>query len=478
MTDTAKASVPGYLHDVFVSYAQANDHDGWVTRFKDKLTDFLNERLDSEPRVFWDEQSLKPNDELDSAITEAVKRSAVMVVVVSHKYLTRPWCSLEREAFLQNGNARRVMIVRYDDVSFQDFQEALPKCLGIEFFDDDGLPLETDSHEFKKRLHRLRETIVEELETLHKQHVAITNAEKPSPSGLDSSVGLVSAPGKPLVYIASVLPVRDMISRRDELVSFLEDCDIATVSPADYFFMQPDFESAIALDLDRCDGFVQLLDAAPFPPPPNMADGVERWFLTQARQCKHLAILRWRRAEPSAANGDFRDLALEADVRPFEFARFCELVRDETSNRHQSRRAEERLASTSNPPLLVLRADPADESLGEEVAQRFEKHSVDLMDVPPSTIDSLDEVASQLPAGGLLVVFRHSREVLRRIQELRAFTASEAARHWVLGFWNSPEDPKKAIRPRALRNVHIINDGDAAALSAFVGELKQKGGQA
>jgi len=218
-----------------------------------------------------------------------------------------------------------------------------------------------------------------------------------------------------------------------------------------------------------------LLDAVPFPPPPNMADGVERWFLTQARQREQLAVLRWRRAEPSAAEGDFHDLALEADVRPFEFARFCELVRDEARSRHQTRRAETRLASNSSPPLLVLRANAEDESLSDEIAQQLHEQ-VDLVDVPPS--NSLDEVASQLPAGGLLVIFRKGREVLRLIQELRTFTASEAARHWVLGFWNSPEDPTKAIRLRSLQNVHVINDGDAAALSAFVGELKQKGGQA
>ena len=103
---------------------------------------------------------------------------------------------------------------------------------------------------------------------------------------------------------------------------------------------------------------------------------------------------------------------------------------------------------------------------------------MDLMDVPSSMIDSLDEVVSQFPAGGLLVIFRRSRDILPRIQQLRKFTTSEAARHWVLGFWNSPEDPKKAIRPRSLKNVHIINDGDAAALSAFVKEVMQKGAQA
>jgi hypothetical protein len=483
MTDPSKSSIPGCRYDVFFSYAQANDHDGWVTRFKEELTALLNERLDNEPQIFWDEQSLKLNDDLDSTITEAVRQSAVMVIVVSHKYLTRQWCSLERETFLQNGDERRVMIVRYDDVSFQDFQQVLPKCLGIEFFDDDCLPLETDTREFKKRLHKLRMTIVEELDTLRNQVASQKAAAVPSAPGQPQPTEPASPPAsvdssEPLVFVAAVPPSGEMINRRDELISFLDDCGIATVTPADYFFMQPDFESAIAADLDRCNGFVQLLDTVPIPPPPNMAEGMERWFLAQVRQHEHLAVLRWRRAEPAAETGDFHDLALEPDVRPFEFARFCELVRDEAHSRHQTRRAEARLASTSTPPLLVLRACPDDEALGEAVARQLEEHPVDLMDVPSSMIDSLDELTAQLPAGGLLVVFRRSREVLQRIQELRRFTVSEAARNWVLGFWNSPEDPKKSIRPRSLKNVHIINDGDHAALSAFVGEVLQKAGQA
>ena len=105
-----------YLYDVFVSYARANDHERWVTRFKEWLTGFLKERLDRNVRVFWDEQSLKRNEELDTAILQAVRTSRVMVIIVSHKYLTRPWCSLEREAFLQSGDPSCIMIVRYDDV--------------------------------------------------------------------------------------------------------------------------------------------------------------------------------------------------------------------------------------------------------------------------------------------------------------------------------------------------------------------------
>lgn len=307
MSATNTKQPHGFEYDVFVSYAQANDHDGWVTRFKDKLTDFLNERLEWTPRFFWDEQSIGINDDLDTKITESVRNSAVMVVVVSHKYLTRQWCALERETFLQDGNERRVMIVRYDDVAFQDFQQVLPKCLGIEFFDNDGLPLEVESREFKKRLHKLRETIVDEIEALQQvsdaKQAGVTVANEVASQTTSSP----SVSERPRAFIAPVPPAStEMISRRDELISFLDDCDIDTVTPADYFFMRPDFDAAITVDLDRCHGFVQLLDVSPFPPPPNMAEGVERWFLDLAREgTQHATLFLWRLATPTPENACF-----------------------------------------------------------------------------------------------------------------------------------------------------------------------------
>jgi hypothetical protein len=78
----------------------------------------------------------------------------------------------------------------------------------------------------------------------------------------------------------------------------------------------------------------------------------------------------------------------------------------------------------------------------------------------------------------LLVLYGRSRNILSQLQELRQFAQSQDAAHWVLGYWNSPEDPGTAIRMRRLGNVQIINNGDSAALTAFVGRLMERGGQA
>ncbi len=37
MADQVKAYVPGFEYDVFISYSHANNSDGWVSKFRQKL---------------------------------------------------------------------------------------------------------------------------------------------------------------------------------------------------------------------------------------------------------------------------------------------------------------------------------------------------------------------------------------------------------------------------------------------------------
>mgnify|MGYP003705527321 FL=1 len=55
------AHVPDYEYDVFISYSHANNHSGWVTKFEEKLTARLRERLSNEVRVFRDAPELQGN---------------------------------------------------------------------------------------------------------------------------------------------------------------------------------------------------------------------------------------------------------------------------------------------------------------------------------------------------------------------------------------------------------------------------------
>src|ERR1700726_3554255 len=73
----AMAYVPGYDHDVFVSYAHADeaaDASGkWATELVDRLRGALKHRLggSEELRIFFDTASLRSNQQLEEMLTAA-----------------------------------------------------------------------------------------------------------------------------------------------------------------------------------------------------------------------------------------------------------------------------------------------------------------------------------------------------------------------------------------------------------------------
>src|SRR5215472_5211678 len=82
----AMAYVSGYDHDVFVSYAHADeaaDASGkWATQFVDCLRGALKLRLggSEELRIFFDTESLGSNQQLGEMLT-AARRSAVFLAI-------------------------------------------------------------------------------------------------------------------------------------------------------------------------------------------------------------------------------------------------------------------------------------------------------------------------------------------------------------------------------------------------------------
>ena len=74
------AFVPGFKHDVFVSYAHFDNEPDtqdirWVSRFQADLKTALRQRLGTEPSIFFDTRSLQAHHELD-VLTENARRHA------------------------------------------------------------------------------------------------------------------------------------------------------------------------------------------------------------------------------------------------------------------------------------------------------------------------------------------------------------------------------------------------------------------
>jgi hypothetical protein len=456
--------VPGLQYDVFISYSHANNHDGWVTRFHRKLLAHLGEFV-VQPKIYWDNRSLAQNDVLDEDIPKAVNATAVFLPIVSYMHLQRPWCDLERDTFLAadrtKGDARGVFIVRYDDVSAEEYGRVLPNCVGTPFFDDDGQPLDTESVAFKSRLHQLTRGIWHELE---RQREAATSTERSSPV-MDRVGGTV--------FIAPVHGV-EMVTLRDELASTLRDYGLEPICPDDRFFSTPGFEDALSEKVRQSDAFVQLLDEKPFPTVPGIAGSVEKWFLNLATKNGPVEVLRWRRNDPVFGDDVFRTLARETSVRTFPYTQFKTLVADTANAAHADGRREQQLANAETP-LLVLQADEMDELACDQVGKLFDEYGFDLIDVPPPEDGaSLNDVISDLEGGGFMLVYERTprRQILRCIQQLRKFKDSDAARNWVMGFWNRPVERSTAVRLRSLRGVHVIEDESSSQMQAFLKAMR------
>src|SRR6266705_2638994 len=101
-----------YENDVFVSYAHIDDESveegqpGWVATLHRVLQVRLAQLLGKEPRI-WRDLKLQGNDVFGDTLVERLPRVAVLVSVLSPRYVRSEWCQRELNEFLlATGGAR------------------------------------------------------------------------------------------------------------------------------------------------------------------------------------------------------------------------------------------------------------------------------------------------------------------------------------------------------------------------------------
>ena len=207
-----------FEQSLFISYAHIDDQPltpgekGWISRFHATLKAILSMRMGREAKI-WRDEKLQGNDVFSDEIVARFKESAVLVSIVTSRYLNSEWCTREAREFCQSaqqtgglviGNKSRVFKVIKTPV---DSQESLPApmkdVLGYEFFVlKDGAPLEFDP------------VYGQEYAQLYNQNVArlawevaqLLKALEATAKGIDSNDKNVTiepqVPGKPAVYLA------------------------------------------------------------------------------------------------------------------------------------------------------------------------------------------------------------------------------------------------------------------------------------
>jgi hypothetical protein len=253
------AYVPGYDHDVFVSYAHLDNQGelAWVTNLLRHLETEASQRLGTKDLRIWIDHDLDGNRPLTPEIMQAVRRSATVLLVVSPSYIASEWCARERNAFL--GVARdcvsegRVFIVRCREVDRQFQPPEFRELIGFKFWTHDAdaggvmRPLGlTDKNEpaYYSRILDLADKLSQKLNEIR---AARTEGAPPSASAEIEHVFVARSAG-------------DMETREDELVSHLTQAGLR-VLPETWYHEdnEQEFRAAMQADLQRCSIFVQLL---------------------------------------------------------------------------------------------------------------------------------------------------------------------------------------------------------------------------
>ena len=139
-------------YDVFISYAHIDNatlqkgQEGWIDTLHKALELRLAQLLGETPRI-WRDQKLAGNDRFDDEIVDQLVKAAVLVAVLSPRYVKSDWCTREVEAFRQTAektlgetiaNKSRIFKVVKTPVPLEEHPAVVQGLLGYKFFDDDG----------------------------------------------------------------------------------------------------------------------------------------------------------------------------------------------------------------------------------------------------------------------------------------------------------------------------------------------------
>lgn len=151
--------LPGFEDDVFISYARLDnesltqDQKGWIENLHYALEKRVEQYLGANAEVFLDRGRMRGNDLLEETIIDKhIRGTAVLVSVVTPRYIQSDWCLKELRKFFelaQGGvsidNKSRLLKVVKTHVPLEKLPPELQGLEGYEFF------------EMEKTTHRPRE---------------------------------------------------------------------------------------------------------------------------------------------------------------------------------------------------------------------------------------------------------------------------------------------------------------------------------
>lgn len=178
-----------FAKHIFISYAHIDnqpltpEQKGWITRFHASLEALLSMRMGCKAQI-WRDEKLQGNDIFANEIIGQFKQTAVLVSILTPRYLNSEWCNKEVAEFCSSAEHNGGVVIDNKARLFKvlkapiDTQETLPavmrEILGYEFFTfEDNTPLELDpaygekyAQDYNRKVGKLAWDISQMLKTL------------------------------------------------------------------------------------------------------------------------------------------------------------------------------------------------------------------------------------------------------------------------------------------------------------------------
>jgi hypothetical protein len=151
-----------FKYDCFISYAHADNErydaeQGWIDLLHERLTIRLHQLMGVAPAI-WRDRKLQGNDEFGETLVNELKQAALLLSVLSPRYVQSAWCQREVREFYEHAQAHggfrledkaRVFKVLKTPVELGAQPEMLQGLLGYPFYEIDaasGRPREFSQH--------------------------------------------------------------------------------------------------------------------------------------------------------------------------------------------------------------------------------------------------------------------------------------------------------------------------------------------
>jgi hypothetical protein len=259
-----------FKNDLFISYAHLDNlpmpgstsKDGWVTKFQDMLVYMLTGRIGREPKI-WRDERLVGNQDFEAEILDQLRSAALLISVVSGRYVLSQWCEKEVDNFsktaqsdpnIANNRTRVLKVIKFPDVDDSKLPQVMQRALGYPFYmqDDQKTERELDpeyGENFKKRWYDQIAKLAVDVAQLIKEMdaAAASSVSSSAPAGASQAAAATGSAvsAKPLVFVAECS--KDRRDDRNAIIAELRGSDY-TVLPDEEL---PDDEQGYIGEMDN-----------------------------------------------------------------------------------------------------------------------------------------------------------------------------------------------------------------------------------